>query len=208
VLGAAAAVDAVHHDGLALAASASAVPSVATTLARLRAASPDVILLMGDAPGVATVLEARATLGWDVPVIAEAAGTDAEVVTAVGPAGLGGVFAVVPRAVVASSSPFDPGLVALRDKVRHVLGGSALTGSIVPYALAEDAISMFASVANSVHTIAPGPVRTYLENANYQGVLASYSFTPDSHGGMGADQVAVVPVSSLADGLFGPSPAR
>jgi branched-chain amino acid transport system substrate-binding protein len=207
-LGAVAAVDAVQHDGLALAASGSAVPSVPTTLARLRAASPDAILLMGGAPGVAAVLEARARSGWDVPVIAEGVAADPGVVTAVGPDGLDRVFAVVPRAVAASSSPFDPSVVGLRDQLRHALGGSPLTGSIVPYAQAEDAISMFASTANSVHTIAPGPVRTYLENANFQGVLASYSFTPDSHGGMGADQVTVVAVGSLANGLFGASPAR
>jgi branched-chain amino acid transport system substrate-binding protein len=205
VLDSAAAVDAVRHDGLALA--ASAVPSAATTLARLRAASPDAILLMGDAPGVIGVLEARARLGWDVPVVAESVAADPEVVAAVGPSGLGGVFAVVPRSVAAGSSPFDPNLVALRDQLRHVLGGSSLTGSILPYAEAEDAVSMFASTSNSVHTIAPGPVRTFLENASFQGVLASYSFTPDSHGGMGADQVTVVPVSSLADGLFGASTA-
>ena len=66
---------------------------------------------------------------------------------------------------------------------------------------------MFASVANDVHTIAPGPVRTYLENANFQGVLGSYSFATDSHSGLGPDQVAVVPVSSLADGLFRAAPA-
>jgi ABC-type branched-subunit amino acid transport system substrate-binding protein len=207
VLDAAAAVGAVQHDGLTLVESGSAVPAASATLARLQAASPDVILLMGDVQGVATVLKERATLGWHVPVIAEAAAAEPGVVTAVGAGGLGGVFAVVPRALAASSSPFDPGLVTLRDQVRHALGGSPLTGSILAYAQAEDAISMFASVANSVNTIAPGPIRTYLENANYQGLLASYSFTTDSHGGMGTDQVTVVPVSSLADGLFGPSSA-
>ena len=84
---------------------------------------------------------------------------------------------------------------------------SPLVGSIVPYAQADDAIAMFASSANDVHTIAPGPVRTFLENANYQGVLASYSFATDSHGGMGADQLTVVPVTSLADGLSGGAPS-
>jgi ABC-type branched-subunit amino acid transport system substrate-binding protein len=205
--GATAVADAARHDGLVVAGPGAAAPSVAATLSGLRAASPDAILLLGDAGGIATILDARATLGWDVPVVAEAAAADPEVVTAVGPAGLSGVFAVVPRTVAASSSPFDPNLLGLRDQVRRVLGGAPLTGSILPYAQAEDAISMFASVANSVHTIAPGPVRTYLENANYQGVLASYSFAPDSHGGMGPDQVTVVPISSLSNGLFGASPA-
>jgi hypothetical protein len=162
---------------------------------------------MGDAPGVAAVLDARSASGWDVPVVAEAAAADPAVVSAVGPARLDRVFAVVPSATVAGSSPFDPNLLALRDEVRRALGGSPLVGSIVPYAQADDAIAMFASSANDVHTIAPGPVRTYLENANYQGVLASYTFAPDSHGGMGPDQVTVAPVSSLSNGLFGASSA-
>jgi branched-chain amino acid transport system substrate-binding protein len=204
-LGSAAAVDAVRHAGLALTASASVGASAETTLARLRSASPDVILLTGDASGVTGVLEARAKSGWDVPVVAESVAADPGVVATVGPSSLDGVFAVVPRSVAAGSTALDPNVVALRDQLRHVLGGSPLTGSILPYAEAEDAISMFASVSNSVHTIAPGPVRTYLENANFQGVLASYSFTPDSHGGIGADEVTVAPVSSLADGLFGAS---
>jgi branched-chain amino acid transport system substrate-binding protein len=207
-LGAGAATDAVHRAGLVLTGSGTAAPSVATALARLRAASPDVVLVMGGAPGVAAVVDARSASGWDVPVVAEAAAADPAVVSAVGPAHLDGVWAVVPRAIVAGSLPFDPNLLALRDAVRRALGGPPLVGSIVPYAEAEDAISMFASSANDVHTIAPGPVRTYLENANYQGVLASYSFTPDSHGGMGPDQVTVVRVSSLSNGLFGASSAR
>jgi branched-chain amino acid transport system substrate-binding protein len=204
-LGAGAAIDAVHRGGLVLAASGTAGPSVAGTLARLRAASPDVVLVMGGAPGLAAVLDARAASGWDVPVVSEAAAADPAVVSSVGPARLNGVFAVVPRAIAAGALPVDPKLLALRDQVRTALGGSPLVGSIVPYAQADDAIGMFASSANDVHTIAPGPVRTYLENANYQGVLASYSFTPDSHAGMGADQVVVVPVSSLSDGLVGAS---
>ena len=206
-LGSGAATDAIHRDGLVLAGSGSATPSIAATLARLRAASPDAILLVGDGPGVAAVLDARARSGWDVPVVAEAVAADPEVVSGVGAAGLDRVFAVVPRAIVAGSSPFDPGVLALRDQVRRALGGSPLVGSIEPYAEAGDAVSMFASVANDVHTIAPGPVRTYLENANFQGVLGSYSFATDSHSGLGPDQVTVVPVSSLADGLFGAAAA-
>jgi hypothetical protein len=47
-------------------------------------------------------------------------------------------------------------------------------------------------------------VRTYLENANFQGLLASYAFTSDAHTGMGSEQLTVAAVNSLSDGLFGP----
>ena len=80
-----------------------------------------------------------------------------------------------------------------------------MAGSIIPYAQAADAISMLASVGAGIHTVNPGPVRTYLENANFQGLLASYAFTSDAHTGMGSDQLTVAAVSSLSDGLFGAS---
>jgi hypothetical protein len=78
-----------------------------------------------------------------------------------------------------------------------------MIGSIISYARAVDAVGMLGSVATGIHTVNPGPVRTYLENANFQGLLASYTFTSDAHTGMGSDQLTVASVNSLSDGLFG-----
>ncbi len=124
---------------------------------------------------------------------------------AAGSGHLGGVFAVVPQAVVRQQKPLDPAVVTFSNDLRRRLGGSPVAGSIIPYAQAADAISMLGSVATGIHTVNPGPVRTYLENANFQGLLASYAFTSDAHTGMGSDQLTVAAVSSLSDGLFGAS---
>ena len=44
--------------------------------------------------------------------------------------------------------------------------------------------------------------RTFIENANYQGILASYGYTSGGHDGVAPDQLKVVPLSSLSGGLF------
>jgi ABC-type branched-subunit amino acid transport system substrate-binding protein len=197
-----------RREGLAVAGSLSLAPGVdsaRSALHRLQQSRPDAVLVMGDSPTVVDVVNARAILGWNVPVIAEDAGGDRGVVEAVGSGHLGGVFAVVPQAVVRQQKPLDPAVLSFSNDLRNRLGGSPVTGSIIPYAQAVDAISMLGSVATGLHTVNPGPVRTYLENANFQGLLASYAFTSDAHTGMGSDQLTVAAVNTLSDGLFGPS---
>jgi ABC-type branched-subunit amino acid transport system substrate-binding protein len=208
--GAADAVSVARRDGLAVAGSLSLAPgidSARSALQRLQQSGPDAVLVMGDSPDVADVLKARTTLGWNVPVIAEDVAGDGGVLEAVGSGHLGGVFAVVPQAVVRGQKPLDPAVLSFSHDLRRRLGGSPGTGSIIPYAKAVDAISMLGSVATGIHTVNPGPVRTYLENANFQGLLASYAFTSDAHTGMGSEQLTVAAVNSLSDGLFGPSHA-
>jgi len=204
-MGATEAADAARRAGLAVTGSvtASAGTDATTTLEQLRRATPDGVILIGDSLDVATVLSARAQLGWQVPVVAEGIAADPSVVAAVGLARLDNVFAVVPSALVGrQQTPLDQAIIGLRDHVRTLLHVPRLVGSLGPYAQAADAISMFTSVANSIDSTAAGPIRTYLENANYQGVLASYSFTTDAHDGIGPDQLTIAPVSSLSDGLF------
>jgi branched-chain amino acid transport system substrate-binding protein len=203
-MGAAEVTDAARRAGLAVTGSVTASPAAnVTALEQLRRAAPDVVVLTGDSPDVASLLSARAKLGWQVPVVAQAVAADRSVIAAVGLAGLDNVFAVVPRLlVVGQQTPLDPALDTLRGQVRRLLHVPRLDGSVGPYVQAADAISMFASVANSINSTAPGPIRTYLENANFQGVLASYSFTTNAHGGIGSDQITVAPVSSLSDGVF------
>jgi branched-chain amino acid transport system substrate-binding protein len=206
--GAAEVTEAVKRAGAVVTGSMVVTPgigSAASVLRRLRQTAPDVVVLLGDSLDVGDVLKARASLDWKVPVVAQAVAADRSVVAAVGFANLDDVFAVVPQAVVVQRRPLDPAVLALRDQVRNLLQVPRLNGSIIPYSQAADAISMLASVANGIHSIAPGPVRTYLENANFQGLLASYSFTSDAHTGMGSDQLTVAPVTSLSDGVFGVS---
>ena len=206
--GAADAIPAARRAGVAVTGSLSLAPGIdpaRSALGQLQHSGPDALLVTGDSPEVADVLRARASLGWNVPIIAQEVAGDRSVLEAAGSGHLGDVFAVVPQAVVRQQKPLDPAVVTFSDDLSRRLRGSPLAGSIIPYAQAADAISMLGSVAAGIHTVNPGPVRTYLENANFQGLLASYAFTSEAHTGMGADQLTVAAVSSLSDGLFGAS---
>ena len=202
------AIPAARRAGVAVTGSlslAQGIDPVRSALRQLQQSGADAVLVTGDSPDAADVLRARAILGWNVPVIAQDIASDRSVLAGAGSGHLGGVFAVVPQAVVRQQKPLDPAVVTFGNDLRRRLGGSPLAGSIIPYAQAADAISMLASVAIGIHTVNPGPVRTYLENANFQGLLASYAFTSDAHTGMGSDQLTVAPLSSLSEGLFGAS---
>jgi ABC-type branched-subunit amino acid transport system substrate-binding protein len=175
-------------------------------LQRLREADPDGLVVIDDSLDVAAVLKARTDLGWGVPVVTQSVAADQAVIASVGMTNLAGVFAVVPQAVLAQPGISSAGIRSFRDQVRHRLHAASLNGSIVPYAQAYDAISMMASAARSINSQTPANVRTFLENANYQGLLASYSFTTTVHTGIPGNQSTIVSVNSLTDGLFRPAP--
>ncbi|HEY6316856.1 MAG TPA: ABC transporter substrate-binding protein [Acidimicrobiia bacterium] len=174
------------------------------SLQRLRATHPDGVALVGDTLAVTAALQGRAALAWDVPVVASSIAIDPNVVNALGPSGLAGVDVVVPQAIVAQPGISDADVRAFRDALRTQAPRS-LTGSIVAFAQGYDAISMLASAVQSVHSLAAANIRTYLESANYQGLLASYTYTASTHTGIPGNQQVTVPASGLSDGLF-PSP--
>jgi ABC-type branched-subunit amino acid transport system substrate-binding protein len=176
-------------------------PGAPAAMTQVSDAHPDGVVIMGESLAVADLLEARATQTPNIPVIAEAVAADQAVIARTGMAGLNGVYALVPMGTVVTDPP-NTDLLTFRDHLKAALHVQTLDGSIIPYAQAGDAVAMLASVANSVHSSSPGAVRTFLENANYQGLLASYTFTADAHTAIAADQMTVVAVTSLSDGLF------
>jgi branched-chain amino acid transport system substrate-binding protein len=197
-----------RHDRLTVAGPVFVSPgrSPEQALQRLRDAGPDGLVVLDDSLDVAAVLKARTDLGWGVPVVAESVATDQAVIASVGLTNLAGVFAAVPQGVVAQPGASGADVRRFRDQVREHLHADSLDGSIVPYAQAYDAISMMASAARSIHSKTPANVRTFLENANYQGLLASYAYTTTAHTGIPGDQSTIVPVTSLTNGLFRSAP--
>jgi ABC-type branched-subunit amino acid transport system substrate-binding protein len=173
-----------------------------SALQRLRDTRPAGLAVVGDTLDVAAILEARRTLGWDVPVLASQLAVDPSVVNAVGDAGLTGVTVVVPQAVVAQPGISDAEVRHFRDALRTRLHRASIDGSIVPYAQGYDAVAMLASGARGSHSLSPSNVRTFLESAGYQGLLATYAYTTVTHTGIPADQQVVAPASTLSDGLF------
>jgi branched-chain amino acid transport system substrate-binding protein len=174
----------------------------ASALERLRATQPDGLAVVGDTLDVGAVLQARQAAGWEVPVVASSTAVDPSVVRVAGDAGLSGVAVAVPQAIVAQPGISDAGVRHFRDSLRADLHHGAIDGSILPYAQGYDAVAMLASSAESSHSITASNVRTFLESAGYEGLLASYQYTTGSHSGIPPSQQVVAPAALLSDGLF------
>ena len=172
-------------------------------LSRLRAADPQGLVILDDDPtSLASVLADRARLGWAVPAVTTATATDAPVVDRLDAPARTGVAAVVPQALVLQPGISTATVRAFRDAVRRALHVGRLPGSVIAYAQAYDAVAMLAATATSVHSTSPTSLRTFLESAGYVGLLASYQYTTGSHAGIPGDQLSVVPLDALTDGLF------
>jgi branched-chain amino acid transport system substrate-binding protein len=171
--------------------------SASKALAAVRSTHPDVLVVFDDGSTLTPVLAVRHAIGLSVPVIASIGDNTPEL-----PASdLPGVEIVVPSALDVTHSPASD-LASFRTHVLHALRRSRLQGALTPYAQAYDTIAMFAGAVSGVNADDPGSLRTYVENANYQGILGSYNFTSDSHTGLDVSQESLVPLDSLSNGIF------
>jgi branched-chain amino acid transport system substrate-binding protein len=194
------------HDGRSIVGTSAIDPNKPFTSAKLdalRADNPQALVVVGDTAQVGQPLIARQATGWTVPVAVTADGADQSVVTHLGPAGTSGVSVLVPKNVVLSPNAQAPSnwgnFVPSLKSFLHV---SKLQGSVIPYAEAYDGTEMLLSAANSINSVAPANIQTYLENANYPGLLASYNFTSVEHTGVSENQLTVANLDSLSDGFF------
>ena len=167
----------------------------------LQAGNPQGLYVAGDDLGLGRLLAARQSAGWNVPVLAGPDAADANLVSSGSTAG---VSVVVPTALVVSGGgqPSDPSMVSFLALLQKTYGSSAFAGSVEPYTEAYDGVQLLAYVGTSINSIQPGDVRTFIENANYQGLLASYGYTSGAHTGVASAQLSVVPLSSLSNGIF------
>jgi len=178
---------------------------IQSELQTLQGGNPRGLFVAGDDLGVGAILSARHSSGWNVPVVAPPVAADAAVVSQLGPAGAAGVSVIAPAALVvsgANGAPSDPNMVAFLSALHLQEGSSAFNGSVGPYAQAYDGIELLAYVGTSINSVRPGDIRTFIENANYQGLLANYNYTSGAHTGVDTSQLKVVALTSLAGGLF------
>ncbi len=87
-------------------------------------------------------------------------------------------------------------------RVLRTLHQARLGGPITPYAQGYDALQLFASAANGVNAYDSGSIRTFIENANFEGLLGTYDYTSSDHEGLAASQFTVAPLDSLSNGLY------
>jgi ABC-type branched-subunit amino acid transport system substrate-binding protein len=185
--------------GLAVTAATFVVDSRATApsaWAGLRAEHPSAVVVFDSGSTLAPLLTARREARSTLPVLASTPGAPLLPAAAVN-----GVEAIVPKSLVVSRH-VPANLESFRARVLHALHQARLGGPITPYAQGYDALQLFASAANGVDAYDSGSVRTFIENANFEGLLGTYDYTSSDHEGLAASQLTVAPLTSLSNGLY------
>ncbi len=173
--------------------SRAAAPSAWTGL---RARHPSAVVVFDSGSTLAPLLAARQSAGSTLPVLAS---TQAAPVLPT--AAVNGVEVIVPKSLVVSHH-VPASLESFRARVLRTLHQARLGGPITPYAQGYDALQLFASAANGVNAYDSGSIRTFIENANFEGLLGTYDYTSSDHEGLAASQFTVAPLDSLSNGLY------
>jgi ABC-type branched-subunit amino acid transport system substrate-binding protein len=157
---------------------------------------PSGVVVFDSGSTLTPLLAARRDAGSTLPVLAST--QSARVAPT---AAIDGVQVVVPTSLVVSRH-VPANLATFRARVLRALHESRLGGPITPYAQGYDALQLFASAANGVNAYDPGSIRTFVENANFEGLLGTYNYTSSNHEGLAASQFTVAPLDSLSNGLY------
>ncbi len=161
----------------------------------LEAVHPSAVVVFDSGSTLAPLLTARRAAGSTLPVLASAQSVPAPSTAT------NGVRVLVPKSLVVSRH-VPVSLESFRVRVLGALHQSRLDGPITPYAQGYDSLELFASAANGVDAYDPGSVRTFIENANFEGLLGTYNYTSGQHQGLAPSQLTVAPLDSLSNGLY------
>jgi ABC-type branched-subunit amino acid transport system substrate-binding protein len=162
----------------------------------LAAGHPSGVVVFDSGSTLAPLLTARRAAGSRLSVLASTQGAPV-----LPTAGVNGVQVIVPKSLVVSRQ-VPVSLASFRSRVLRALHQVRLGSPITPYAQGYDALQLFASSANGVNAYDPGSVRTFIENANFEGLLGTYDYTSSDHEGLAASQFTVAPLDSLSNGLY------
>jgi ABC-type branched-subunit amino acid transport system substrate-binding protein len=173
--------------------SRAAAPSAWT---RLGAQHPSAVVVFDSGPTLSPLLAARRSAGSRLPILAATQGAPM-----LPSAVVNGVQVIVPKSLVVSRH-VPASLASFRARVLRALHEARLGGPITPYAQGYDAVQLFASSANGVDADDSGSVRTFIENANFEGLLGTYDYTSSDHEGLASSQLTVAPLNSLSNGLY------
>ena len=162
----------------------------------LGAGHPSAVVVFDSGSTLAPLLAARRGAGSTLPVLASTQGAPVLPTAAVN-----GVQVIVSKSLVVSRH-VPVSLASFRARVLRALHQARLGGPITPYAQGYDAVQLFASAANGVNAYDSGSIRTFIENANFEGLLGTYDYTSSDHEGLAASQFTVAPLDSLSNGLY------
>ena len=163
----------------------------------LEAAHPSAVVVFDSGSTLAPLLAARRGAGSNLPVLASTQGAPG----AFRSAAVDGVQVIVSKSLVVSRH-VPVSLESFRARVLHALRQAQLGRPITPYAQGYDALQLFASAANGVNASDSASIRTFIENANFEGLLGTYAYTSTDHEGLAASELTVAPLDSLSNGLY------
>lgn len=168
-----------------------------------------VTVVYGQAAVVA--LKAREAVGWtDAPAFGSNGFATADIVKAVGEAGLKNLF-VSPTYKKLNRAPGasdvdNPALAHFRDQLKAKLGVNPLNDLIQQYVGGYDMIRIFAAAANGAKSTAASKVTSYLEQNGYNGIKADYVFKHGNHDGVPSKDIDMAVATSLKDGTLESAP--
>jgi ABC-type branched-subunit amino acid transport system substrate-binding protein len=168
----------------------------------LEAGHPNAVVVFDSGSTLSPLLAARRSAGSTLTVLAATQGAPStQGVLALPTAALDGVQVIVSKSLVVSRH-VPASLETFRVRVLRALHQARLGGPITPYAQGYDALQLFAGAANGVNASDTASVRTFIENANFEGLLGTYDYTSSGHEGLAASQLTVAPLDSLSNGLY------
>jgi len=176
---------------------------------RMKSSGADVIVSWTVSAGMAArQMNARASMGWDVPIVGHPALGTGDIARLLDkPANWEKVYMIGYRSSsYDSSGKLPPRAQALVDKMK---GKVQLDDTLLWWVLSGvDAVNLIAdAVKESKGDSSSSAIITYLNGLKgYPGVFGTYSFTPEQHNGFPAEEVVMQQASKRRDGAFDLAP--
>ena len=175
-------------------------------MAKARAADADVVMPWSAATGLlARMLNARGDMGWNVPVVGHPAIMASQIRKLLNkPQYWENTYA----AGYASTTYGADGKLPVRtqelvNKVRPKLGGGEIDVLFWWVALGYDTVKIIEHAAKTAGSTEPAAIQKALENTkNFEGVYATYSWSPTQHNGFPDSNMAANTANTFKDGSF------
>ncbi|MFQ5516233.1 MAG: ABC transporter substrate-binding protein [Acidimicrobiia bacterium] len=169
-------------------------------------ADPDVLFQFNTAgPDVTAAINARNSLGWDVPMLGFSSNANKSITDAFTPEEMANVlggqaYLLLNRPKGTDGEPVGEKAQAFKVRYKAHRGEDPLTVNIQQASGLYDSFWMIATAINAVGSIDADLVKGYLESNGYDGVKATYEYSAERHDGVGLDDLVFVVAHSFIDG--------
>jgi branched-chain amino acid transport system substrate-binding protein len=183
-------------------------PDMMPDMLRMRSAGVQAIVLWTVSTGmIARMLNARGSMGWDVPFVGHQAMGSGEVGNLLEkPAYWSNVFNIgYKNCSFDAAGKLPPHTQAFVDRIKGkiVLSDTSLWWIVS----AVDAIQMIGKAVSETGSSSPEAIIRYWNSLhNYPGLFGDYTFSPDQHNGFPTDELVMSVANSQRDGAYALAP--